>query len=145
MMPTHIPASAEVAPGTRASFGKVLRDQRKTMLVALALVVADFWVLGQFGEWTLGGCIAAGIVLGLANHLATEYWLLKTITSGEQPSRGQMARATFVRLLVLSVVAVGIAVVFWPDGIGLLLGLAIFRLLALVMTTLPLLKELKKQ
>jgi hypothetical protein len=44
MMPTHIPASAEVAPGTRASFGRVLRDQRKTMLVALALVVADFWV-----------------------------------------------------------------------------------------------------
>ena len=145
MIHTHIPASADVAPGTRASFGKVLRDQRKTMLVALALVVADFWVLGQFGEWTLGGCIAAGIVLGLANHLATEYWLLKTITSGEQPSRGQMARATFVRLLVLSVVAVGIAVAFWPDGIGLLLGLAIFRLLALVMTTLPLLKELKKQ
>jgi len=145
MIHTHIPASADVAPGTRASFGKVLRDQRKTMLVALALVVADFWVLGQFGEWTLAGCIAAGIVLGLANHLATEYWLLKTITSGEQPTRGQMARATFARLLVLSVVAVGIAVAFWPDGIGLLLGLAIFRLLALVMTTLPLLKELKKQ
>lgn len=145
MIHTHIPASADVAPGTRASFGKVLRDQRKTMLVALALVVADFWVLGQFGEWTLGGCVAAGIVLGLANHLATEYWLLRTITSGEQPTRGQMARATFARLLVLSVVAVGIAVAFWPDGIGLLLGLAIFRLLALVMTTLPLLKELKKQ
>jgi hypothetical protein len=145
MIHTHIPASAEVAPGTRASFGKVLRDQRKTMLVALALIVADFWVLGQFGEWTLGGCVAAGIVLGLANHLATEYWLLRTITSGEQPTRGQMARATFVRLLVLSIVAVGIAVAFWPDGIGLLLGLAIFRLLALVMTTLPLLKELKKQ
>lgn len=145
MMHTHIPASAEVAPGTRASFGRVLRDQRKTILVAVALVVADCWVLGQFGEWTLAGCTAAGIVLGLANHLATEFWLLKTITSGEQPTRGQMARATFVRLLVLSVVAIGIAVTFWPDGIGLLLGLAIFRLLALVMTTLPLLKELKKQ
>ena len=39
--------------------------------------------------------------------------------------------------LVLSVVAVGIAVWFWPDGIGLLLGLAIFRLIALVMTTIP--------
>jgi hypothetical protein len=40
---------------------------------------------------------------------------------------------------------VTIAVVFWPDGIGLLLGLAIFRLVALVMTSVPLLKELKKQ
>jgi uncharacterized membrane protein YhhN len=52
--------------------------------------------------------------------------------------------STFLRLLVLSVVAVGIAVWFWPDGIGLLLGLAVFRLIALVMTGLPLLKELKQ-
>ena len=33
-----------------------------------------------------------------------------------------------VRLVVLTVVAVAVAVLFWPDGIGLLLGLAIFRL-----------------
>jgi len=144
MIHTHIPASAEVAPGTRASFGKVLRDQRKTMLVALALIVADFWVLGQFGEWTLGGCVAAGIVLGLANHLATEYWLLKLISSGEKPTRNKMIASTIVRLVVLTVVAVAIAVMFWPDGIGLLLGLAIFRLIALMMTSITLLKELKE-
>jgi hypothetical protein len=38
---------------------------------------------------------------------------------------------------------VTIAIVFRPDGIALLLALAIFRLIALVMTALPLLKELK--
>jgi len=43
------------------------------------------------------------------------------------------------------VVAIGCAVAFWPSGIGLLLGLAVFRLIALVMTTIPLLKELKSQ
>jgi hypothetical protein len=56
-----------------------------------------------------------------------------------------MIAATISRLAVLTVVAVGVAVVFWPDGIGLLLGLAVFRLIALVMTGLPLLKELKSQ
>jgi hypothetical protein len=40
---------------------------------------------------------------------------------------------------------VAIAVAFWPDGIGAFFGLAVFRLIALVMTTAPLLKELKKQ
>ena len=82
--------------------------------------------------------------LGLANHLATERWLLKTISSGEEVTRNRLAAATFVRLLILTAVAVGIAVLFWPDGIGLLLGLAIFRLIALVMTIIPLLRELKK-
>lgn len=143
-MTVTTPLSPDVTPGERASVLKVLRDQKKTILVAVSLVVATYWVAGQLDRWTLAGCIAGGIGLGLANHLFTEFWLLKIISSGEQPSRNQMIVSTVVRLLVLTVVAVGIAVVFWPDGIGLLLGLALFRLIALVMTGLPLLKELKK-
>jgi hypothetical protein len=128
-----------------ATFSRVVRDQRKTIVVALVLAVAAYWVLGQLGEWTMAGCTAGGVALGLLNHLATEFWLLRLITSGEQPTRNKLAMSTLLRLLVLSVVAVGIAVWFWPDGIGLLLGLAVFRLIALVMTGLPLLKELKQQ
>jgi uncharacterized membrane protein YhhN len=147
--PTSGPASGP-APGAPADLGqasvwRVVRDQRKTILVAVVLSVAAYWILGQLGEWTLAGCIAAGVALGLLNHLATEYWLLRIITSGEEPTRNKLAMSTLVRLLVLSVVAVGIAVWFWPDGIGLLFGLAIFRLIAIVMTTVPLLKELKHQ
>jgi hypothetical protein len=137
--------TAAVADMGKPSVLRVLRDQRKTLGVALALVVATYWIAGQLGEWRLAACIAGGIALGLANHLYTEYWLLKIICSGDEPSRNQMVASTIVRLLILTVVAVSIAVVFWPDGIGLLLGLALFRLIALVMTGLPLLKELKKQ
>jgi len=128
----------------KASFLRVLRDQKKTIGVALVLVVATYWIAGQFGEWQLAGCIAGGVLLGLVNHLVTEYWLLRIITSGAQPTRRQMIASTAVRLGVVTVIAVAAAVVFWPDGIGLLLGLAIFRLIALVMTGLPLLKELKQ-
>jgi hypothetical protein len=134
---------ADLAPGDRTSVLRVLRDQRKTLVLAAALVAATFWVAGQLGEWRLAACIAGGIALGLVNHLATEYWLMRIIASGEQPTRNKMIASTMTRLIVLTVVAVGIAVMFWPDGIGLLLGLALFRLIALVMTGLPLLKELK--
>ena len=120
-----------LAPGEKASIGKVLRDQRKAVWVAVALVVASFWIFGQLDRWTLGVSLAIGIVLGLANHLATEFWLLRLISSGEQPTRNKMIAATLVRLGVLTVVAVTVAVVLWPDGIGLLLGLAVFRLIAL--------------
>ena len=134
----------DVEPGDHASVLKVLRDQRKTTIVALALAVAAFWIGGQLGEWRLAACVAGGIGLGLINHLATEFWLLKIITSGEQPTRKQMIASTMARLIVLTAVAIGIAVMFWPEGIGLLLGLALFRLIALLMTGIPLLKELKK-
>ncbi|WP_372736474.1 hypothetical protein [Nocardioides sp.] len=139
-----VDAAEQPQPG-KASLLTVLRDQRKICLVALALGIAAFWVAGQFGEWRLATAIAVGVGLGLANHLATEFWLLRIITNGDQPSRSTMLRSTLVRLLVLTLVAVALAVVWWPDGIGLLLGLAVFRLIALVMTTVPLLKELKKQ
>ena len=136
--------SPDATPVSRPSLFRVLRDQRKILIVALVLVVATYWVAGQLGEWRLAACIALGIGLGLANHVVTEFWLLKLISSGEEPTRNKIAASTFLRLLVLSIVAVGIAVAFWPDGIGLLLGLAIFRLIALVMTGIPLLKELNK-
>ncbi len=139
------PRTSPLPPGVKASYGRVLRDQRKVILVAAVLIVADFWILIQLDEWTLAGCIAGGIALGLVNHLATEFWLLKLLVSGERPTKRNLAMSTISRLAVLSVVAIGIAVAFWPSGIGLLLGLALFRLIALVMTTIPLLKELKSQ
>jgi hypothetical protein len=126
----------------RATIGRVVRDQRKTVGVAAALMVFGLW-FGQYGDWTLAGCIAGGVFLGLLNHLVTEFWLLRIITSGAQPTKAQLTSTTIVRLAVLSVVAVAAAVAFWPAGIGLLLGLAIFRLISLVMTAIPLLKELK--
>jgi|SRR6478735_276979 ATP synthase I chain len=136
-------STSDVTPPAKPSIWRVLKDQRKIDLVALGLMVASFWLVGQLGEWRLAACIAGGVLLGLVNHLATEYWLLKTISSGEQPTRNQMIASTILRLTILTAVAIGVAVIFWPDGIGLLLGLAIFRLIALVMTTIPLLKELK--
>ena len=144
-MSARVATEPAVDTAEKASVRRVARDQRKTILIALGLAVASYWIIGQLGEWRLATCLAIGIALGLANHLATEFWLLRIITSGAQPSRAQLVRATVVRLSVLTVVAVGLAVWLWPDGIGLLLGLAIFRLLALMMTSVTLLKELKSE
>jgi hypothetical protein len=142
----RVPApDSALASGERPTLWRVLKDQRKALWVALVLVVASFWVCGQLDRWTLGTSIAIGVVLGVANHVATELWLLRLITSGDQPTRNNMIAATLVRLGVLTVVAVGIAIAFWPDGAGLLLGLAVYRLIALLMTSVTLLKELKSQ
>jgi dipeptide/tripeptide permease len=129
----------------RVSLLDVLRHQRKIIGVGLVMMVACYWVLGQLGEWETATLTAVGVLLALLNHLATEMWLAKLISSGAQPTKQKIAATTMVRLLVLSAIAVGTAVAFWPSGIGLLLGLALFRLIALVMTGLPLLKELKAQ
>ncbi|MEP7088754.1 MAG: hypothetical protein ABI776_01500 [Nocardioidaceae bacterium] len=147
---THVPAqdpaaAGQSAPGLpRPTVLSVLRAQRKVILVGVVLMVACFWIMGQVGEWRTAALTAVGILLALLNHLASELWLGRLISSGDEPTRGSIAASAFTRLAVLSVVAVAAAVVFWPNGIGLLLGLAVFRLISLVMTGIPLLKELKK-
>ena len=143
MAQAESPSLQEQTP-VRASWSRVLKDQRKIELVALGLMVFSLW-FRQLGTWTLPISLAAGVLLGLLNHLATEYWLLKVIADGGSPTRGQMTRSTIIRLGILAVVAIAVAAALWPDGIGILLGLAIFRLISLVMTTIPLLKELKNQ
>jgi hypothetical protein len=137
--------SRTLTAAPRVSVLDVVRHQRKIVGVGLVMMVACYWILGQLGEWETATLTAVGVLLALSNHLATELWLARLIASGAQPTKQRIAATTMVRLFVLSLIAVGTAVVFWPSGIGLLLGLALFRLIALVMTGLPLLKELKAQ
>src|SRR4051812_37402633 len=93
------------SPTRVAGVVAVLRAQRKTLLVALLLALAGFWVFGPLGEWTLAGCLAAGVLLGLANHLITELWLMRVISSGDELTRNRMVRSTFIRLTLLTLVA----------------------------------------
>ncbi|HET7387732.1 MAG TPA: hypothetical protein VFJ19_13830 [Nocardioidaceae bacterium] len=137
-------AATEVTPPAKPTLGKVLRDARRILTVALVLTVAAFWILVPLGKWEVAVFLAAGILLGLANHVASEFSLLKMISSGAQVTRSEIAGKSFVRLLVVSLAGGAVAVIFWSTGIVTLIGLALFRLITLVMTTLPLLKELSK-
>jgi hypothetical protein len=131
--------------GQKASLGRVIRDQKRIFLVAGFLVVAAFWIGGPTGGWDIAAFFSIGVLIGLVNHIVSEYSLIKMLASGREPSRGEMTRHALVRLLLVGGAAAAIAVVFWSTGIVTLIGLALFRLITLVMTSIPLLKELKRQ
>ncbi len=128
----------------KPTLGTVLRDQRRVLIVALCLSLAGFWIFGPMNNWDVAAFLAVGILMGLVNHVATEYSLLKMISSGAELTRGEIAASALVRLLFVAGAAAAVAVVFWSTGIVALIGLALFRLLTLVMTGIPLLKELSK-
>ena len=131
--------------GQRASLGTVLRDQKRVLLVALVIVIVSFWICGPLGAWDVAAFLTVGVLLALVNHIAAEYSLLKTLASGREATRAEMTRQALGRLLAIGLAAGAVAVVFWSTGIVTLIGLALFRLITLVMTGLPLLKELKRQ
>ena len=101
------PVPSPLAPGEKPSIWRVLKDQRKAL-----------WVARRPGRRAASGSSASSTagpsapasrsasLLGVVNHVATEFWLLRLITSGDQPTRNKMIAATLVRLGVLTVVAV---------------------------------------
>ncbi len=119
-------------------------EQKRAALLALGMAVAGLWVTVPMGRWQLGVFLACGVILGFVNHVLTELSLRRVVQSGELVTRAQFATTAFVRLMAVSLVAVALTVIFWPNGAGALFGLAIFRVIALVLTGIPLLSELKK-
>ncbi len=130
---------------TTPSITRSIHNQRRALLTAGLLIVAAVWISIPLGEWRNGVFLSIGIVLGAINHLLTEHFLLRSVEGGELPTRKQYASASLFRLLGVSGVAVVLAIVFWPHGAAVLFGLALFHLIALVFTGIPLLREVRKE
>jgi peptidoglycan/LPS O-acetylase OafA/YrhL len=137
-----IPKDADQAPVQPASMRRAVLNQRRAVILALVLAVGAFWV--TFGNWTQGALAAAGVALGLINHILTEFAIQKAISADDPVTRNGYARSSLLRLAVISLAAFTLAAVFWEQGgIGVLFGLAIFHLIALTLTAIPLLREVR--
>lgn len=123
---------------------QAMRNQRRALWLAGVLAFAGVWVAVGLGEWPVGIFVAVGVALGLLNGILTEAFLLRSTESDDMLSRKQFAISSLVRLSGISLVALTLTVAFWPYGGAVLAGLAAFHLLALVLTALPLLKELRQ-
>jgi hypothetical protein len=131
-------------PMPPATIGRAVRNQRRAVLLAGALVVASIWISIPLGEWRIGLFLAAGFLLGLLNHVLTEYALQKAISSGDPMTRQAYASSSLIRLALISVLGLGVAAIYWPDGAAVIFGLAIFHMIALTLTAIPLLREVRK-
>jgi hypothetical protein len=123
---------------------RAIHSQRRALLLAGVLAFGGFWIAIGLGKWQVGVFVAIGVALGYVNGILTEAFMLRSTEGDELLSRKQFAVSALVRLLGISMVALTLTVAFWPYGGGVLAGLAVFHLLALVLTALPLLKELRQ-
>jgi hypothetical protein len=125
------------------SLRRALLNQKRALFLGLGLIVAVLWVSIPLGHWHLGMFIAIGVVLGVLNHVLTEYQVQQAFTSADPVTREGYAKASLLRLGVISVFAFGITAAFWRDGAGTVFGLAFFQMIALPFTAFPLLKEVR--
>ena len=146
MNDTELPKGAEQAaePVAEPSVVRAVLNQRRAVVLALVLVVGAFWVTVPMGNWQMGCLAAAGVTLGLLNHILTEYAIQKAIAAADPVTRNAYARSSLIRLGLISVIAFALAAVFWEQGgVAVLFGLALFHLIALTLTAIPLLREVR--
>jgi hypothetical protein len=118
--------------------------QRRIVQVGALCALAALVVGLGIGEPAIGAFLAIGVVLAVANAVLTEYSMARMVAAGELLSKKQFAAGAMMRLGAISLVGFGLVVLFWPDGVAVLFGLAIFQVMTLLLQGIPLLKELHK-
>ena len=136
--------AAPAATSARVPVAELARRQRNIVIMAVCLAAACL-VGGAASGYPLAGVfLAVGIGLALLNTVATEVSMMRMTATGDDLSRKQFAVSALMRLSAISVVALVLVVVFWDVGGGFVLGgLAVFQVLIVALTGLPLLKELR--
>ncbi len=106
-------------------------------ITALAMLAA-----GLLGHLMVGVFFGLGLLLGLLNALLVRR-SVESITARDHPLKRSMALNSVSRLAIITIVALIIAYVFRPAGLGAMFGLALFQVLLVASTALPVWKKLR--
>lgn len=117
---------------------------RPWRLLAICVALAGLATLAMalLGHVMVGVFFGVGLGLGLINALLVRRSVTK-ITAKAHPLKSAMALNSAARLMVLTVIGLIIAYVFRPAGLGVVFGMALFQMLLVFSTTLPVARKLR--
>jgi ATP synthase I chain len=117
---------------------------RPVRLFVICLVLTAIATLGAglSGHLMLGVFFGIGLLLGLLNALLVSR-SVGSITAKDHPLKSSMALNSASRLAIITIVGLVLAYLFRPAGIGVLFGLALFQVLLVLSTALPVWKKLR--
>jgi hypothetical protein len=114
----------------------------RLFVTSLALTVVAVAIAAWLGSPKVGVFFGVGLLLGLLNALGVQR-SVAAITAEEHPLKKKMALNSATRLLVITTIGLAIAFVFRPAGLGVVFGLALFQVLLVLTTALPVMKKLR--
>jgi ATP synthase I chain len=112
--------------------------------VCVALAGLATLVAGLLDHLMVGVFFGIGLGLGLLNAVLVQR-SVEAITAEAHPLKKKMALNSASRLLVMTVIGLTIAFIFRPEGLGVVFGMALFQVVLVVSTALPVMKKLRAQ
>lgn len=115
----------------------------RLLVVCVALTGLAVLAAGYIGNIYFGVFFGIGLLLGLLNALMVRR-AVESITMEDHPLKKKMAINSATRLLVITAVAMVVAIYFKAHGgIAVLFGLAIFQALLVMSTSFPVLRKIR--
>ena len=114
----------------------------RLLTMSLVLTVVAIAAAGLLRHPMVGVFFGVGLLLGLLNAVGVQR-SVAAITAEAHPLKKKMAMNSASRLLIITVVGLTIAFIFRPAGLGVVFGLALFKVLLVLSTALPVWKKLR--
>ena len=116
----------------------------RLLAISLVLTLVAVAAAAALGHPMVGAFFGVGLLLGLLNALGVRR-SVTAITADAHPLKKKMALNSASRLLFITVIGLAVAYVFRPEGLGVVFGLALFQVLLVVSTALPVWKKLRTE
>ena len=123
-------------------FPSVAFRPARLLVICGAITAVAIAAAGLSGHLMVGVFFGVGLLLGLLNALLVRR-SVSSITAKEHPLKSSMAINSATRLAIITVIGLIIAYVFRPAGVGVVFGLALFQVLLVLSTALPVWKKLR--
>ena len=117
---------------------------RPLRLFAVCVVLTGLATLaaGLLGHVMVGVFFGVGLGLGLLNALLVQR-SVEAITAEAHPLKRKMALNSATRLLMMTVIGLTIAFIFRPQVLGVVFGMALFQVVLVISTALPVMKKIR--
>lgn len=117
---------------------------RRPLFVSVAVGVVALVVSVLFGHLMMGVLACVGLGLGLFNSRMLQRDVANVIAK-DNPNRRAVGILSARRLLIITAIAVALGIFVRPDGLGVFLGLAVYQVINIANTAMPVLKERRQQ
>jgi hypothetical protein len=115
----------------------------RLFFLCVALTGAAVAAAAALEHLSVGLFFGLGLGLGLLNAVLVQR-SVERITAKEHPLKRAMALNSATRLMIMTVIGLTIAFLFRPQGLGVVFGMALFQVLLVVATAVPVMKALRK-
>jgi hypothetical protein len=109
---------------------------RRSAIVAGVLGIAGIVICSVVGHPLMGIFACIGLAIGAANNWLLQRSVVRFATASAVP-KAKFSSRVFLRLGAVTLVAIGVALIIRPDGLGIFAGLAVFQIVMLIGAALP--------